>query len=38
VVASGLLADVMTGDNLSKTFDLPLRLDYADGRFAARAA
>jgi hypothetical protein len=29
---------VMTGDNLSKTFDLPLRLDFADGRFAARAA
>jgi iron complex transport system ATP-binding protein len=38
VVASGLLRDVMTGDNLSKTFDLPLRLDFADGRFAARAA
>jgi iron complex transport system ATP-binding protein len=37
VVASGLLRDVMTGDNLSKTFDLPLRLDYVDGRFAARA-
>jgi iron complex transport system ATP-binding protein len=38
VVASGLLRDVMTGDNLSKTFDLSLRLDFADGRFAARAA
>jgi iron complex transport system ATP-binding protein len=38
VVASGLLRDVMTGDNLSKTFDLPVRLDFADGRFAARAA
>jgi iron complex transport system ATP-binding protein len=38
VVASGLLRDVMTGDNLSKTFDLPLRLDFTDGRFAARAA
>jgi iron complex transport system ATP-binding protein len=37
VVASGLLRDVMTGDNLSKAFDLPLRLDYVDGRFAARA-
>jgi iron complex transport system ATP-binding protein len=38
VVAAGLLRDVMTADNLSKAFDLPLRLDFADGRFAARAA
>jgi iron complex transport system ATP-binding protein len=37
VVASGLMRDVMTGDNLSKTFDLPLRLDYVEGRFSARA-
>jgi iron complex transport system ATP-binding protein len=38
VVAAGPILDVMTGDNLSKTFDLPLRLDFADGRFSARAA
>jgi len=38
VVAAGPIRDVMTGDNLSKTFDLPLRVDFADGRFAARAA
>jgi iron complex transport system ATP-binding protein len=37
VVASGLTRDVMTGDNLSKTFDLPLRVDYVEGRFSARA-
>jgi iron complex transport system ATP-binding protein len=38
VVAQGLLASTMTSENLSKTFDLPLRLDYVDGRYAARAA
>jgi len=38
VVASGLLEAVMTGDNLSATFGLPLKVEYADGRFAARAA
>jgi iron complex transport system ATP-binding protein len=38
VVAQGLLADTVTGENLSKTFGLPLRVDHADGRFTARAA
>jgi iron complex transport system ATP-binding protein len=38
VVAAGLLADTVTSDNLSKTFNLPLRVDYRDGRFAARAS
>jgi iron complex transport system ATP-binding protein len=37
VVAQGLLGATITSDNLSKTFDLPLRLDYVDGRFTARA-
>ena len=37
VVASGLVTDTITSENLSKTFDLPLRVDYADGRFSARA-
>jgi iron complex transport system ATP-binding protein len=37
VVASGLLAQTVTGENLSKTFGLPLRVDHTDGRFAARA-
>ena len=37
VVAQGLLDATMTSENLSKTFDLPLRLDYVDGRFTARA-
>jgi len=38
VVAAGLLTETVTSENLSKTFDLPLRVDYADGRFAARAS
>jgi iron complex transport system ATP-binding protein len=38
VVAQGLLDATMTSENLSKTFDLPLRLDHVDGRFSARAA
>jgi iron complex transport system ATP-binding protein len=37
VVASGLVAETVTSENLSKTFDLPLRVEYADGRFSARA-
>ena len=37
VVAAGPLRDTMTSDNLSKAFDLPLRVDHADGRFTARA-
>lgn len=38
VVAAGLLDDVLTAQNLSKTFGLPLRLDRDGGRFTARAA
>ncbi len=38
VVAAGPLETTMTSDNLSKTFDVPLRLDHVDGRFAARAS
>jgi iron complex transport system ATP-binding protein len=37
VVASGLVTETVTSENLSKTFDLPLRVEYADGRFTARA-
>ncbi|HEY8728620.1 MAG TPA: ABC transporter ATP-binding protein [Acidothermaceae bacterium] len=37
VVAAGPLYDVMTEATLSETFGLSLRLDYRDGRFAARA-
>ncbi len=37
VVAAGLLRETVTGENLSKTFDLPLHVEYADGRFTARA-
>jgi iron complex transport system ATP-binding protein len=36
VVAQGLLRDVITDDNLTKTFGLPLRVRHEDGRFAAR--
>jgi iron complex transport system ATP-binding protein len=38
VVAQGLLRDTMTSENLSATFGLPLTVQYADGRFTARAA
>jgi iron complex transport system ATP-binding protein len=37
VVASGLLTETVTSENLSKAFDLPLRVAYVDGRFTARA-
>ena len=37
VVAAGLVTETVTSENLSKTFDLPLRVDHRDGRFAARA-
>src|SRR5262250_3716456 len=37
VVASGLLTETVTSENLSKTFDLPLRVEDADGRYTARA-
>ena len=33
-----VLGDTVTGDNLSKAFDLPLKVSYADGRFTARGA
>jgi iron complex transport system ATP-binding protein len=38
VVAAGLLGDVMTADNLSATFGLPLWLQGANGRYFAGAA
>ncbi len=37
VVAAGLLPDVLTADNLSATFGLPLRLDRVGDRYFARA-
>ena len=37
-VAQGLLRDTVTDELLSKTFDTPLRVSYAEGRFTARAA
>ncbi|MEW2442207.1 ABC transporter ATP-binding protein [Micromonospora marina] len=38
VVAQGLLADVLTADNLSKAFGLPLVVTRSGDRWAARAA
>ena len=38
VVAQGLVGDTITGENLSKTFGLDLRVGYEAGRFTARAA
>jgi iron complex transport system ATP-binding protein len=38
VVAAGPLHEVLTGANLSATFDVPLQVSFADGRFTARAA
>ncbi len=38
IVAAGLLGEVMTADNLSKTFGLPLIVDRFGDRYAARAA
>jgi iron complex transport system ATP-binding protein len=38
VVASGLASDVITADNLTKTFGLPLRVDRVGERYTARAA
>jgi iron complex transport system ATP-binding protein len=37
VVAQGLAGDTITGENLSKTFGLDLRVTYEAGRFTARA-
>lgn len=36
VVAQGLLPEVITAENLSKTFGLPLIVRYDDGRYTAR--
>ena len=38
IVAQGLLRSTITSENLSEAFGLPLKVTYADGRFAARAA
>ncbi|NUR73601.1 MAG: ABC transporter ATP-binding protein [Hamadaea sp.] len=38
IVAAGLLDEVITGDNLSTTFGVPLKVSYEDGRFSARAS
>ncbi|SCE65603.1 ABC transporter ATP-binding protein [Micromonospora chokoriensis] len=38
VVAQGLLGDTLTGDNLSKTFGLPLVVERSGERYTARAA
>jgi iron complex transport system ATP-binding protein len=38
VVAAGELADTITGEHLSKTFDLPLVVDRVGDRYTARAA
>jgi iron complex transport system ATP-binding protein len=38
VVAQGPIHAVLTGENLSATFDVPLSVSFADGRFTARAA
>jgi iron complex transport system ATP-binding protein len=38
IVASGLVHDVITSDNLSATFDTKLRVTHADGRYAAVSA
>jgi iron complex transport system ATP-binding protein len=38
VVAQGLLAETLTGDNLSKTFGLPLVVERRGDRYTARAA
>ena len=37
VVASGLARDVVTSENLSETFGLPLLVEHHDGRYYARA-
>lgn len=38
IVAHGLLADVLTSENLSRTFDQPIFLAKAGGRYFARRA
>jgi iron complex transport system ATP-binding protein len=36
VVAAGPVAEVLTGEVVSETFEMPLRLTHEDGRWAAR--
>jgi iron complex transport system ATP-binding protein len=38
VVASGLVRDVLTAENLTATFGLPLTVERSNGRWYARAA
>ncbi len=38
VVAAGPVTETVTSEHLSKTFGLPLRVEYRDSRFTARAA
>jgi len=38
VTAAGPIGEVLTGENLTGTFGLPIELTEANGRFAARAA
>jgi iron complex transport system ATP-binding protein len=38
ITAAGPIAEVVTAENLSATFGLPLVLDEKDGRYSARAA
>ena len=37
VVAAGLARDIITGENLTKTFGLPLQTTHSAGRYTARA-
>jgi iron complex transport system ATP-binding protein len=37
VVAAGPIDDVVTAENLSATFGIPLQLEHRDGRFTARS-
>lgn len=38
IVAAGPIGQVLTGQQLSETFDLPLEIGHTDGRWTARAA
>jgi iron complex transport system ATP-binding protein len=38
VVAQGLIGDTITGENLTATFGVPLKVGFDEGRFTARAA
>jgi iron complex transport system ATP-binding protein len=37
IVAAGPIADALTAQTLSDTFDLALSLDHREGRYSARA-